>query len=537
MIKFHALILCALFTSTTLAANLMVESPSMASFSAASQPTLATLPNTLEPRWLDQFIRTYPNAKETAVAFTLRYRIAQGINTSQAYQSFIDAYPRTLAAMEAQYTLLQLYRPENEPDRKKRLVGYLDFMYRYPNTSLALVAKASAEQAAFEEVRQTNQVEEYDNFMQLFPNAPQISEAEKLARKKAVENEQARINAEISTLEQRKAQFEPHQQPVESTNIETQASITIAIGALNDQIKWAKEERATELCTEFEKLAIDIKAPDRQQLRTWERLAHVIQTVYPEQSPAGCVRAEQRHQELLAKLEQIRQTIKAENTRLIEALQAEFVETRKVITQGFAQLHHDNQMVQQSLNALLDGVAQLHQDLGQVNVNLKQLHTDLGQIQTQLVKLNHDMNQGMKAQQDSLKKIAGHLETGFDRLSRNINAGTKAIVNSQQQIRQAIHTQTDVIYKTTDLMLNESRQTREEISDLGQKMVQHIAKASTGDCGSFCKISTGSVEMVSDLVQGSVNVAVEAGKGIVGIAKTAIDGVVAVGKSIFGWII
>jgi len=102
---------------------------------------LESLPNTLEPRWLEQFIRAYPNATETPVAFTLRYRIVQGINTIPAYQAFIDAYPRTLAAMEAQYALLRLYRPEKEPDRQKRLAGYLDFMYRYPNTSLALVAK------------------------------------------------------------------------------------------------------------------------------------------------------------------------------------------------------------------------------------------------------------------------------------------------------------------------------------------------------------------------------------------------------------
>jgi len=198
-----------LFTSTALAANLVVESPTIASFSANAQPALESLPNTLEPRWLEQFIRAYPNATETPVAFTLRYRIVQGINTIPAYQAFIDAYPRTLAAMEAQYALLRLYRPEKEPDRQKRLAGYLDFMYRYPNTSLALVAKASAEQAAFEEVVETNEVEEYENFMQLFPNAHQISTAEKLALKKAVEKERAHINnnAEISRAKQRKAQF------------------------------------------------------------------------------------------------------------------------------------------------------------------------------------------------------------------------------------------------------------------------------------------------------------------------------------------
>jgi len=109
---------------------------------------------------------------------------------------------------------------------------------------------------------------------------------------------------------------------LESTNLDTQANITLAIESLNAQIKQQKEERATELCTEFEKRAIEItrhlEAPDRlEKLRDWERKAHVIQTVYPEQGAAGCVRVEQRHQELLAKLEQIRQTIKAENTRLI----------------------------------------------------------------------------------------------------------------------------------------------------------------------------------------------------------------------------
>jgi hypothetical protein len=47
---------------------------------------------------------------------------------------------------------------------------------------------------------------------------------------------------------------------LESTNLDTQANITLAIESLNAQIQQMKEERATELCTDFEKLPVMLMA-------------------------------------------------------------------------------------------------------------------------------------------------------------------------------------------------------------------------------------------------------------------------------------
>ena len=539
MTKLTVLILSAFLTSTALAANLEVKSSRIGSSPMSSQQAWESLPNRLESRWLDQLPHLYPRTTEAVVAFTLRYRIVQGINTVSAYQNFIDTYPRTLAAQEAQYALLQFYGPDEQLDRSQRLVGYLAFAFRYPNTPLALVAKASAEQVAFEEVVETNEVGEYEDFMQIFPNAPQVSAAEKLAREKAVEKERADIEAEIAPFKQRKAKYEYELQTLEqNSNIDdTQTNLTIAIQSLDAQIKSAEEDRARELGTEFEIQAKEITSnpqhPDIQEkLRVSDRLAYIIQTVYPKRNATRRVRLEERHQEIIAKLEQIRQTIKAENTRLIEALQQEFAKTRQLIEAGFDQLHRDNRAAEKSLNALLDGVAQLHQTLQETNAELRGIklevkqvgeyvkrgnelltviHNDLGQIQGQLVKLNHDMNRNSQQEQGLLKGIAGNLDAGFDRLQGSFDASTKAIVNSQTQIRQAIHQQTDVIYKSTDLILNESRQTRKVINDLGQKMNRYISKHQQSkkeeECGFWCraaKVVGGTAKMLQgDFIEGT----------------------------------
>ena len=135
-------------SATALGGEMVVKSSTLpvlsnTTYTPQSQQAWQGVPNRIDPQWLDNFMAAYPQANETPVAFTLRYNLVQGTRSIPAYHAFIDKYRYTLAARHAQHELLQLYRDKHE------LAGYLEFMYRYPDTELALVAKASAEQVAF----------------------------------------------------------------------------------------------------------------------------------------------------------------------------------------------------------------------------------------------------------------------------------------------------------------------------------------------------------------------------------------------------
>jgi len=90
-------------------------------------------------------------------------------------------------------------------------------MYRYPDTPHALVAKALAEQLAFQEVAQTDTISEYEAFIQPFPTAPQVPSAEKLAQYQAEDDEKAYLNTQIlGKLQQRLTRFQEHLDKLES---------------------------------------------------------------------------------------------------------------------------------------------------------------------------------------------------------------------------------------------------------------------------------------------------------------------------------
>jgi hypothetical protein len=467
-----------LLTSTTaLAADFVVKSPTLPIFSditPQSQQAWQGIPNRIDPHWLDHFIATFPEANETPVAFTLRYNLVQGARSIPAYHAFIDQYRYTLAAHQAQHELLQLYQERHE------FAGYLTFMYRYPDTSLALVAKALAEQVAFEQVAKTDKISEYDAFIQVFPTAPQVPAAEQQALKKAIAEETAYLNTQLlGRLFQRLHFIQQRLTALESLpNAQTDAHIQRQIRALEGvlrnlqgsrgEITLAKEQRARERCRDLEQQAriLEKQAESlseaqqqewRQALRQFKRLAQVIRTVYAQQEATRCVREEERFQRLIQKFEQLIDTIKTENDRLIAVIRAEFAETRNLLTTEFERLHQDNQIAQARLKQLLKGLDQLHEDLQLVNHTLRQihqevvevrltieqshqhlalLHQDLNTVQHHLVQLNKDMNQGLTAQQQLLTTVVKELHGGFNTLHHDLQAAMSQEQRLHEDIKQ-----------------------------------------------------------------------------------------------------
>jgi chromosome segregation ATPase len=439
------------------------------------------VPNKIDPHWLDHFISTYPQADEMSIAFTLRYQLVQGSRSIPEYQRFIAQYPYSLAAHQATHELFQLYRQRHD------LAGYLEFMYRYPGSQHALVANAQAQAVAFEQVVETNKLTEYDAFMQLFPTAPQVPAAEKLAQQKAAAEELEYLNAQrLGKLHQRLTRTQQYLEQLEADPNAKLGRIRLLeriIRNVNKQMAQTKEERARELCRKLEtqaSLAETQARPDSepaqaqllQQGRQFQRLAFIIRSVYKQQPAASCVREEQRYQRLIAKLDQLRQTIVDENTRLIDSIRQEFTKTRTLLTESFGQLHRDNLAAQQSLEQLLNGVEQLHQDLQMVNQNLRQihqevvdvratietsnqhlalLHQDLNTVHQRLVNLNEDLNRGMTAQQQLLATVVVELDNGFQTLHQDMQGAMqqeKALHQQLQQVEQQILQATDETRKT-----------------------------------------------------------------------------------------
>ncbi len=322
---------------------------------------------------------------------------------------------------------------------------------------------------AFELTSQLNTVAEYDAFIDLFPQATQVSAAEQLAQKKALVLETAHLATEQARLNNRRAQEQQMmaglearlaQAPAQLDDdfwaefVAVQASIT---GLIND-IRDIREHRANKLATLMEKAVSDAEAVlddktltederNRQIQQHWrvaKRYVYLLRSeLYRNTSAAKRPRLEERHQRIIAKLEQIRQALINSHDALIAALQDEFAKTRQTLRDGFARLHRDNVLMNQSLQQLVASVNVLHQDLEEVNQNLKDihrsltdvqatvvktnahlslLHEDLDRVRGRLIQLNQDMNQGLATQQTLLKAVAGTVKHGFSQLHADMAA-------------------------------------------------------------------------------------------------------------------
>ncbi len=344
-------------------------------------PEWQSLPNKINPNSLDQFIAVYPQSEAVPIAFTLRYQIVQGVGKAQGvaaipyYHDFIVKYRDTTAAYQSMYELFELYkkRATGQQNIDAKLATYLEFMFLYPNTEIALVAKRMAEQTAFEKVAKIDTSAAYEDFIQLFPNAPQVLVAEELATDRAIKYEESSKS----------------------------------------------KARVNKLCTYLGELGnklLSAKDTDSSLHRHFNRLKKVILTNYATYNNASCVRKEEHHQEKMAALNRIEKTIKTGNAKLIKVFKEESEKTRQVLRAGFKQLHLDNVNAQQSLDTIINGVKILHEHLVEVNTNLRGirvdvqkvgeyikesnkkldvLHRDLQQVHKSIVKFNQDFNQGM----------------------------------------------------------------------------------------------------------------------------------------------
>jgi hypothetical protein len=504
-------------------------------------------PRSLDPWWLDQFIATYPHSEEAPLAFTLRFAMTRGTAAIAAYESFIKTYPHTLATQQAIYELFSLYCNPQRQDLTLHLKGCLAFMLRYPNTPHALVAQAEAQKTAFIKVTQADKLAGYKEYLALFPNAPQTVTVEQLALNKAVADEQHWLKKQLGQLP------EYNQQQLDTLKAQTleqnkaEPDNIISTNHLGEIIQRKRNNRANSLATQFGTLAhqqdvleshqwqqqhgpqpIDTSTELGQTLKQHYskilRLSHVLRVVYPDTEAAREIRAEERHRNLLRKLEAIHQTLAKNHTELVNVIQQEFATTRQLLKNEFERLRKEGlQPIHQALTQLVKGMEVLHQDLRQVNQHLvklhqsmddvkgliqennhalEQLHQDLGNVHQAVKAMHQDMNQGYEKQAHMLKQVNHSLQTGFQQVHHDLELQRQ---QDAQHHRESVEIQTRLL-DTTKGIVSGINQLGTQITNSTQNQTEALLKQMVEGTAIFKTSQAGILKAIKEQTeQGIVN--------------------------------
>lgn len=429
-----------------------------AKYAAQAAEAWAAVVDRSDPRALDAFTRAWPDSDPAVDAFTLRFEHVRASQSIAQYQDFILAHPRRLGTQLAIAELFDLYRGED------RLSGYIDFLARYPNTAEAVVARAHAEQLAFTFATKVGTVEAYDGFLAAFPDAPQAESAASLARRRALEDHRAAYERAAASRDED----------------ETERWVNRRLRSMRFDYRdlWTaiSTEQPTPQVYEFLERSVLGRRPseitDELRLglaRRMERIYYVVRWFEPYQTAeaSDTIVAEARHQELIAKLEEIRLTLEERHDALVLSLQQEMRATRDVLRNGFDELIREHRLDRKAMEAgfgrLENSMAVLHEDLGAIYGELRSIHSTLSDVAVgiqetnvrlgrlderlagmhqSLVSMHRDMNRGFDGVQQSVRRLNRDLNRGFDRqyaiASAQLEVATQSL-EVQAETLGAIH--------------------------------------------------------------------------------------------------
>jgi len=380
-------------------------------YNASAQKDWEAIPNKADAEFLDRFIQKYPTARQgrsffsnlNPVVFTLRYNLVQTSRSIREYNRFIETYPGTLATQLAIHEVFLLYRLED------RVSGYLDFMRRYPNTPHALVAKMRVEALMFQFATLVDRVEDYDAFIDTFPDAPQVQAAETLAITLAIKAEK--------------------NYPGSRGKRSWELLNRYYYGVLSNAEKALEEKADNVTISRFYRLA--------------NRYKEVLIGEYAATPSARKVRDDERHAQLIKQLQSVRQTLENNHKDLIETLKEEFASTHETLRKDFESLYKDNEDIKKALENLEVSMNVLHEELIAVNQYLVRIHqgitdvkltinrtnraltvlyNDLNHVYASLVDINRHMNAGFTIQQEAIKTVAKEVRRGLSLLHEDMQA-------------------------------------------------------------------------------------------------------------------
>ena len=331
-----------------------------------------------DPASLDQFIRKYPNTQQARMAFVLRYTLLATAPSIQDYNEFINRYEDKDIVPIAIHEVYKLYCEQN------RASGYYDFVARYPGSHQAIVATERLQQLFFEYVCLLDTEEDYDGFISLFPDAPQVEAALEKAKIKAVEAE--------------KKEFDAFNKSSETPDIKRFISGKISIWEQKVN-QYTRNKDYTDNASRLQLYQIirgmdvfyEVYGNDPAMSRVSRKFDSLnTQTLLRDIKIA----IEKNHKELLAKLDE-------ETDRICD---------------GLKQLHQDNIRI---IEEIRNGFKTLHQDL--INI-----HQELKDINLQLVKVNANLEQ-----------LRNDVNANFERLDKKLDVINQNLINVQTAVTQS----------------------------------------------------------------------------------------------------
>jgi hypothetical protein len=388
MKKLFFTIVVALFFSPSLYAQIEIDNEANKKAETAWQ----NIDDYTDTQLLDSFIAKFPDTTWARVAFAFRYSLIAQNPSIEDYNTFLAKYPDRFQSQFAIHEVFKLYR---EQDRVKH---YLEFINKYPHaTEHTLVAKMRLHALLANLVCLIDKLEDYESFIAAFPDAAQIPSISELAYKKVFENEKKFFDESPETEREKRAN----------------ALVT----------DWGK------LITDFNKKYNNTKLTengigtlDAFRIQWQEK---VIINVYKEYRAAGEVRNENRHSELMNKLDVIHKTLQDNHAELVKTIREESEKPRKVLREEFAKL---GSKIDAGFNKLADKLDILHNDLVAVNNALLTIHVDLQDINKSIQETNKALAQLDKRLEDvnnSLVEIYNITNENFSVLRSDLDRNFK----------------------------------------------------------------------------------------------------------------
>ena len=352
-----------------------------------------------DARMLDELIERYPNSETAKVAFLTRYFLLTQNPTIEDYNAFLAKYPQKFQSQMALQDVFNLYKEHDH------VAYWADFLNRYPDTQQGLVAKLHLQTLMAEFAVYCCDEDTYDEFIFMFPDAPQIPAMIELADKKAKATQQA-IYDKTSEV------YADDWQRRKSELDDLATAIAVDLGSWN---------------TEYNEIYPDDKESIVENGRAFflatriRRYENILTNIYKTRPPALTVRQEARHRELMAKLDSIQQTLITNHRELVKTIREEAALTRKTIQEEFTKLglklDAGFEMLGRKMDVLHNDLFTVYQELQKVNANLENIHTEiqksnqlLERLDQRLDDIHQTLGEGFAATTGALVQLGDKLD-------------------------------------------------------------------------------------------------------------------------------
>ena len=408
-----------LFSATFLFADEALESQARNFWESMSSHT--------DPELLDACITRYPKTKYGAIALLTRYQLLVKDPSIEGYNQFLKQYPNTI---QADYALQNLY---DLCVQYNKVPVWLDFLGSHPDTIQGCSAKLHVQTLMANFVFLTNDEETFDEYIQMFPDAPQIpgiiEQAAKLARKQEDEHK-AQIQAAYN-----------NDYNIRENELKKRANKLVT--------RWEEWNNELHKIIENEKVGQDKVMTNGETLVFVVRISRykkIIREVYGEYDTAERIRKEERHQELLKKLDSIQETLLDNHRELVKVIREESKKTRQTIREEFAKLGYKLdagfEKLGQKLDVLHNDMVSVYTELQKVNQNLENIHSAIQKSNDLLANIDNRLA-------DTNNLLVGVNEKLVD-LDNNMNKQFDLLVNEVADFKQQTIKRLDTVIENQD---------------------------------------------------------------------------------------